>query len=61
MAVLTKDTMRKAFWRHPLVTLKAIALIHWQAAKLLLKGVRIITKPKQSAETVSATRSLNNM
>lgn len=61
LAPLSRQTLRQAFWRHPLVTFKAIALIHWQAAKLILKGVRFISKPPQAGEAVSATRHLNKM
>jgi DUF1365 family protein len=51
-------SLRKAFWRYPLVTLKAIALIHWQAVKLLSKGIKYISKPIQNQKTVSASSNL---
>lgn len=56
---LTARSLRRAFWRHPLVTLKAIALIHWQALRLLAKGIKYIAKPAQLAERISASRNLN--
>jgi len=44
---LNKRTKTRAFWRYPLVTFKAIALIHWQAVKIITKGIKYIPKPKQ--------------
>ncbi len=56
-APLTARRLRMAFWRHPLVTLKAIGLIHWQALKLLAKGIRYIAKPEQNPDRLSRTTS----
>lgn len=58
---LTKSSLRKAFWQHPLVTLKAITLIHWQALKLVRKGIKYISKPVQKDEKLSSTHDLNKM
>ncbi len=58
---LTPQALRLAFWKHPLVALKAITLIHWQAIKIIAKGIKYIPKPMQKAERVSATRNLNKM
>lgn len=55
---MTAQTLRKAFWSYPLVTFKATALIHWQALKLLSRGIKYISKPSQNAEKVSATKNL---
>lgn len=55
---LTPKAVRRAFWGHPLVTLKAIFLIHWQAVKLLAKGIKYIPKPLQKKEKVSASDNL---
>lgn len=38
---------------HPLMTLKVIAGIHWEALKLWLKGVRLVQRPAPPAELVS--------
>ena len=54
-------SLRKAFWCYPLVTVKAIILIHWQALKLVLKGIKHIPKPKQNAEKLSATKTITKM
>jgi len=53
--ILTPKTCRTAFFKYPLVTLKAIALIHYQACKLLLKKIRYIPKPPQKPQQISAT------
>lgn len=58
LAPLDTKSLRHAFWSHPLVTLKVIALIHWQAAKLVSNGIRYIVKPPQRTETASSTRDL---
>ena len=58
---LNAQNLRRAFWRHPLLTLKAITLIHWQALRLLMRGIRYITKPVQIGQKVTATRNLNKM
>ena len=58
---LTPYNLKKAFWRYPLVAVKAILLIHWQALKLMMKGIRYITKPKQMSQKITASRKLNKM
>ncbi len=60
-APLTSHALQRAFWRHPLVAVKAISLIHWQALKLLLRGIRFITKPAQLVQRTTATRNLNKI
>ncbi len=58
---LTKATARKVFWKYPLVTLKTIILIHYQAVKLIAKGIRYIPKPLQKQPITSATENLTKM
>lgn len=55
---LNATSLRRVFWSHPLVTLKVIALIHWQALKLTSKLIRYIVKPLQLSEKISTTRNL---
>jgi len=55
---MTTSSLRQVFWRYPLVTLKTIALIHWQAIKLLSKGIRYVVKPDQIEPRHSATGNL---
>lgn len=57
---LTPHQLRVAFWQHPLVTLKAIAMIHWQAIRLFIKGVRYQPKPPQTTPTVTISRPLQS-
>jgi DUF1365 family protein len=53
---LNKANLNKAFWQHPLVTLKTIFLIHYQAIKLILKGIKYIPKPVQKVDRITKTR-----
>jgi len=50
---LNEKSCQKAVWRYPLVTFKAILLIHWQAIKLIFKGTRYIHKPLQLSKKLS--------
>jgi len=54
-APLNKHNSARAFWAYPLMTFKAIMLIHWQAIKLILKGIKYIPKPLQSDNKISKT------
>ena len=58
LSPLTKNTLRRAFWSHPLVTLKTIMLIHWQAIKMAIKGIDYITKPRQKEARFSTSDKL---
>ncbi|MAE51824.1 MAG: DUF1365 domain-containing protein [Micavibrio sp.] len=58
---MTKQGLRRAFWGYPLVTIKAIALIHWQALKLVIKGIKYIPRPAQREIKISATRNITKM
>jgi DUF1365 family protein len=44
-SALTAASLLRCFFRYPLVTLKVIGLIHYQAARLLIKGLRYRSKP----------------
>lgn len=54
---LSKTSALKAFWRYPLVTFKAIGLIHWQAVKLFLKKAEYVPKPVQLKDKITRTTS----
>lgn len=58
---MNSKSLSKAFWVYPLITFKAITLIHWQALKLLVKGIKYISKPKQKEQRVSGTENLTQM
>ena len=53
---MTKRNLRKAFWKHPLITLKTIWLIHWQAVKIVSKKIKYVPKPNQNPEKFSVTK-----
>ena len=50
---LADRTLLRACFRFPLVTLKVIGAIHWQALKLWLKGVRLHRRPPAPLEEAS--------
>jgi uncharacterized protein len=58
---LNASSLRRVFWSHPLLTIKVIFLIHWQALKIVSKGIRYITKPKQLLEKISVTRKITKI
>lgn len=43
---LTDATLFKAFLRHPLMTVKVLVAIHYEAGKLFIKGVPFIKRPE---------------
>lgn len=55
---LTKRSLWCTQITHPLVTIKTILLIHWQAIKLISKGIRYIPKPIQLLLRLTTTRKL---
>ncbi len=55
----TPALLRSSLWRYPLVSLKAIILIHWQAMKLLTKGVKYVNKQVQLPTKLSINDKLN--
>lgn len=50
---LAADSLRHAFWGHPLMTLGVIWRIHWQALKLWRKRVPFFRKPEPPAHFLS--------
>lgn len=48
--------LARIFLTHPLVTLKVIGGIHWEALRLWLKGIRVRTKPPAPEQLVTAVR-----
>lgn len=53
---LTRKSLIAAFLRIPFVTLKTIALIHWQAVRLMLKKIVYINKPPQKDVRMNRTK-----
>jgi DUF1365 family protein len=54
---LDDRTLAAAFVSHPLLTLKVVLAIHWEAAKLLTKGVRLRVKPAPPSAPVTVVRA----
>jgi DUF1365 family protein len=50
---LTNGALLRTFVTFPLLTLKVVAGIHWEALKLWLKGVKIHSKPKPPERQVT--------
>lgn len=50
---MTRAALWRAFLTTPLLTLKVIALIHWQAVKLFFKGVRYVPRPQPPEHEVT--------
>ena len=55
---LTDRNLARVFFTHPLLTLKIIGGIHWQALRLLLKGARYRPVPEPPVTTVSVETTL---
>ncbi len=53
---LTDRALMSAALSIPLMTLKVVAAIHWEALKLLLKGVRLTRQPAPAATDASIQR-----
>ncbi len=53
----TPKRLRQLFWQYPLVTFKAIWLIHWHALQLLIKRIAYVQKPVQKKQKTSSTSS----
>jgi len=52
---LTTSALLRAFFSLPLVTLKIVAAIHWEALRLRLKGLRLVERPDAAGANASNT------
>jgi uncharacterized protein len=50
---LTTPALLRAFFALPLVSLKIVAAIHWQALRLWLKGARLVPRPDPATANVA--------
>ncbi len=55
----TTPALLRAVLGHPLMTLKVVAAIHWQALKLWRKGATFYRKPAPPAQPVSLSSNLH--
>lgn len=58
---MTKSSLRSVLWGYPLITFRAIFLIHWQALKLFAKGIKYVPKPLQNKTKLSRTHKITKM
>lgn len=56
---LTDSSLARAFLAFPLLTLKVVAGIHWEALRLWLKGVRLHPRPAPPDEAVTVVPALH--
>jgi DUF1365 family protein len=57
---LNSKALLAAFFALPLVTLKIMAAIHWEALRLWLKGARLVPRPQAAPNTGLATGKSND-
>lgn len=48
--------LARVFLTHPLLTLKVVAGIHWEALRLFLKGVRLQPKPAAPEQSITVVK-----
>jgi DUF1365 family protein len=56
LLALTPQTVRRALWRYPAMTLAIVGRIHWQALKLFVKKVRFFSKPAPPPQFTTRNR-----
>lgn len=54
---LDDATLAKAFFLYPLMTLKVVVAIHWEALKLFLKGVRYVPQAEHHTGCVTVVKA----
>ena len=55
---LTDKALLTAFITHPLLTLKVIGAIHWEALKIWVKGIKLVPRPNAPNHKVSVYNPL---
>ena len=59
-ASMSDATLLRAFLRYPLMTVKVIAGIHWEALRLWRKGLRIVPRPAPPQEAVTICQTVES-
>ena len=55
--ILNTPELLRSFFALPMVTLKIVAAIHWEALRLYLKGVRLVARPRKASDESLATEA----
>jgi DUF1365 family protein len=50
---LSDGALARVFFTHPLVTMKVVGGIHWEALRIWLKGIKVRSKPQAPAHFVT--------
>lgn len=50
---LSDRELLKGFLRMPLMTVKVMAAIHWEALRLFLKGIKLVPRPTEPSASIS--------
>ena len=58
---LTHKSLKYAMLKYPLVTFKVVFFIHWQAIRIIIKGIKYISKPLQIIPKISISRNIKKM
>jgi uncharacterized protein len=58
--ILTGTELLRSFFSLPLVSLKIVAAIHWEALRIWLKGVRLVPVPDKTADGSLAAEPLSD-
>jgi len=56
---LDDKALALAFLSHPLLTLKVVCAIHWEALRLWMKGVRLHPRPPAPPEAMTIIKRKN--
>jgi DUF1365 family protein len=57
---MTDQALLRAFLRYPLMTVKVVVGIHWEALQLWMKGMRLVPRPAPPGESVSVQPPKND-
>jgi DUF1365 family protein len=53
---ITPSALRRIIWQYPLMTLKVVAAIYWQAMKIFFKGVKVFDHPEETTEPAASKK-----